>query len=163
MDQAGLRTFTEADADWVVARHAALYGEEAGFDASFGILVGRIVAKFLDAHDPLRERGWIAERGGERLGSIFCVTEGAEAPDVAKLRLFFVERSERGTGLAQRMLDACMDFARDAGYARMRLWTHESHRAAVRLYARNGFALIGSKTVRSYGQDLVEQVWERHL
>jgi DNA-binding MarR family transcriptional regulator len=155
-----LRALRPGDAGWIIARHGALYAEDEGFDPTFEALVAEILAAFLRSHDPARARGWIAARGEDRLGSIFCV---AETEEVAKLRLFFVEKSERGTGLAQRMLDTCMDFARGAGYRHMRLWTHESHRAAGRLYARNGFALTGTHPARSFGQDVVEQVWERAL
>ena len=39
--------------------------------------------------DAARECGIIAEGpGGQRLGSVFCMAEGAEAPDIARLRLF---------------------------------------------------------------------------
>lgn len=162
-EKPALRDLLPGDAGWVITRHAELYAQDEGFDATFEALVARIVADFLARHDPGRERGWIAVHGTQRLGSIFCVTESPQTPEVAKLRLFFVEASERGTGLAQQMLDACMGFARDAGYAHMRLWTHESHRAAGRLYARNGFALTHAQTVRNFGQDLVEQTWERPL
>jgi DNA-binding MarR family transcriptional regulator len=155
-----LRDLHPGDAGWIVSRHGALYAADEGFDESFEALVAEILAAFLRKHDPARERGWIAARGPLRLGSIFVV---AEAPEVAKLRLFFLEKSERGTGLAQRMLDTAMGFAQGAGFASMRLWTHESHRAAGRLYARNGFALTGGGAARSFGQDVVEQVWERRL
>jgi GNAT superfamily N-acetyltransferase len=149
------------DAGWLIQRHGELYAQEAGFDATFEPLVARILADFLDAHDPSRERGWIARAGDRRLGSIFCVQ--GPAPDTAKLRLFLLEPEVRGIGLGQRLLDACMGFARGAGYARMTLWTHESHRAACALYARNGFACVASKPVHSFGQDLVEQEWQRDL
>lgn len=155
-----LRDLAPGDAGWIVERHGALYAEDEGFDASFEALVAEIVADFLRSHDPARERGWIAARGDHRLGSIFCVRE---AETVAKLRLFLVEKSERGNGLAQGMLETCLAFARAAGFRRIRLWTHESHRAAGRLYARNGFALTGSVPARSFGRDVVEQVWERPL
>jgi len=42
----------------------------------------------------------------------------------------------------------------------MQLATHESHRAACALYARNGWRIATSHPVRSYGCDLVEQTWE---
>ena len=156
-----LDTLRIGDAGWLIQRHAELYAAEAGFDASFEPLVARILADFLDHHDPARERGWIARAGGRRLGSIFCVT--GPAPDTAKLRLFLLEPEVRGTGLGQRLLDTCLEFARGAGYGRITLWTHESHRAACALYARNGFACIASKPVHSFGQDLVEQEWARPL
>lgn len=160
MEEVILRPFGEADAAWIVARHGALYAEAEGFDATFSVLVAGIVRDFLAGHNANRERGWIAVRGGGRLGSIFCVDAG---DGVAKLRLFLVEPEARGTGLAQRMLEACVGFARAAGYRRMRLWTHESHRAAGRLYARNGFLLTASVAARSFGVDVVEQTWEREL
>lgn len=159
----GVRTFGAGDADWIVARHAELYARDEGFDETFGALVAEIVETFLRKHDPARERGWIGHRGDLRLGSIFCVQENPAAPEVAKLRLFLLEPEARGTGLAQRLLDTCMGFARGAGYRHMRLWTHESHRAAGRLYTRNGFALTAAQAVRSFGQDVVEQTWERPL
>ncbi|MDG4647449.1 GNAT family N-acetyltransferase [Roseibacterium sp. SDUM158017] len=142
-------------------RHAEAYAEDEGFDASFEPLVARILADFIDAHDPARERGWIARAGNRRLGSIFCV-QGPE-PDTAKLRLFFLEREARGLGLGRRLLEACLGFARDAGYARMTLWTHESHAAACALYARAGFTCVSSRPVRSFGRDLIEQEWTRDL
>lgn len=156
METVTIRPFTADDADWVVARHGVLYTQEAGFDASFEALVAEIVADFVETHDPSCERGWIAERAGQRLGCIFCVRlDGA----TAKLRLFLVEPETRGTGLGKRLLDTCLGFAKDCGYARLTLWTHESHRAACALYRARGFGCISSIPVRSFGQDLVEQSW----
>jgi GNAT superfamily N-acetyltransferase len=154
----GLRV---GDAGWLVMRHAEAYAEAEGFDAGFEPLVARILADFLDGHDPARERGWIARAGDRRLGSIFCVQ--GPAPDSAKLRLFYLETQARGLGLGRRMLEECLRFARQAGYARMTLRTHESHRAACALYARSGFSCVRSVPVHSFGCDLVEQEWTRDL
>jgi GNAT superfamily N-acetyltransferase len=159
---ARIRPFTAADLDWIVERHGALYAAAEGFDATFPALVRSIAAAFLAAHDPAREAGWIAEAGGLRAGSIFCVSE-APGGETAKLRLFLVEPDWRGTGLAGRLLDTCLGFARGTGYRHIRLWTHESHRAAGRLYARSGFALTDSRPAHSFGVDVVEQTWERPL
>ena len=97
------------------------------------------------------------------LGSIFCMAEGPDTPEIARLRLFLIEPEARGTGLAQRMIDACLSFASAAGYRQIRLWTHESHQAAGRLYARNGFALVASAPSRAFGCDVVDQTWQRDL
>ncbi|MCR8725309.1 GNAT family N-acetyltransferase [Frigidibacter sp. ROC022] len=159
-----LRPLRPGDADWLIAQHGRLYARDEGFDASFEQLVADIVAGFLRDHDPARERGWIAEAGGERLGSIFLVrAETGQPPDTAKLRLFLLLPQARGLGLGQRLHDACLDFARGAGYRRIVLWTHESHRAATRLYARNGWTMTGSRATRSFGRDVVEQAWFRLL
>jgi GNAT superfamily N-acetyltransferase len=149
------------DAGWVIMRHAELYAVDEGFDRSFEPLVARILAAFMESHDPAMERGWIARAGGRRLGSIFCV-RGPE-PGVARLRLFLVEPEARGLGLGRRLLATCLAFAREAGYARMTLATHGSHRAACALYAKSGFCLTRSEPVRSFGVDLVEQDWTRDL
>ncbi|MCA2010027.1 GNAT family N-acetyltransferase [Cereibacter sphaeroides] len=160
MDAITLKPFTAADADWLITRHGELYARDEGFDDSFRELVARIVADFLADKIAGREEGWIAWRGAQRLGSIFVVQED---PQTAKLRLVLLEVEARGTGLAQRLLEHAMGFARTAGYQRMRLWTHESHRAAGKLYARNGFQLVHSAPEHSFGVDVVTQTWECHL
>ena len=112
--------------------------------------------RFAD-HDPATERGWIAEKEGTRLGSIFCVRLNETT---AKLRLFLLVPEARGLGLGKRLLTDCLTFARENGYHRMQFWTHESHEAACALYTRFGFRLTNSKPVHSFGSDLVEQSWE---
>ena len=152
-----LRPFGPSDIDWLVERHQTLYARDEGFDDSFGPLVRSILEDFAAGHDPDAERGWIAEKGGAPLGSIFCVRLTEET---AKLRLFFLIPEARGLGLGKRLLERCMTFAREAGYRRMQLWTHESHAAACALYRAFGWQLVASKPVTSFGVDLVEQSWE---
>ncbi len=156
MTEIEIRRFTPEDRDWLVEQHEVHYARDEGFDASFGVLVAQILDDFLAGHDPACERGWIAWRAGQRLGSIFCVRLEA---DTAKLRLFLLTPDARGQGVGRRMLETCMGFARDAGYRHMQLWTHESHRAAGALYARNGWTLNSSRPVVSFGKENVEQDW----
>lgn len=156
MDAAAIRPFKPSDLDWLVAQHAELYARDEGFDDTFGPLVRSILNDFANAHDPACEAGWIAEAGGLRLGSIFCVRLDVQT---AKLRLFLLVPQARGMGLGRRMLGRCMSFAQNSGYAGMQLWTHESHRAACCLYARTGWQLQSSRPVHSFGRDLVEQSW----
>ena len=160
MDDIVIRPFRAEDAPWLVEQHGVLYTRDEGFDDNFGRLVARILDDFIRDHDPVRERGWIAERAGTRLGSIFCVTQDART---AKLRLFLLVPEARGQGLGKRLLTTCMGFARDAGYRDMALWTHESHAAACALYRAFGWQLTGSKPVRSFGVDLIEQSWRIRL
>jgi GNAT superfamily N-acetyltransferase len=155
-----LRDLAIGDAGWLIQRHAELYAASDGFDQSFEALVAEILADFIRTRDPALERAWIAHRGARRFGSIFCVRLDDET---AKLRLFLVEPEARGTGLGKRLLGTCLDWARARGYRRMTLWTHESHRAACALYAAQGFVLTGSKPVRSFGADMVEQSWQIDL
>ena len=157
MENIEIRTFDPDDRDWLISQHREHYCAKEGFDESFGVLVTQIIDDFIDGHDPNCERGWIASHGDQRLGSIFCVKLDAQR---AKLRLFLLMPESRGTGLGHLMLQTCMGFARDHGYEAMQLWTHESHRAAGRLYARNGWQLTGSRPVISFGKANVEQTWE---
>lgn len=157
MDDIEIRRFDPADRDWLVAAHADHYARAEGFDDTFEVLVAEIIDGFIADHNPDCEAGWVAWHGETRLGCIFCVKL---SDHTAKLRLFLMMEEARGKGLGRKMLDTCMGFARDSGYGEMKLWTHESHRAAGALYARTGWALVQSEPVVSFGQALVEQHWE---
>lgn len=155
-----IRRFEASDAPWLVAQHRALYARDEGFDDSFGDLVAEILRAFTADHDPVREHGWVAVENGQRLGSIFCVSQGATT---AKLRLFLLVPQARGKGLGKQLLNTCTGFARDAGYTKMVLWTHESHRAACALYTAMGWTLVSSCPEHSFGVDVIEQHWETAL
>jgi hypothetical protein len=57
----------------------------------------------------------------------------------------------------------CVQFARDAGYRKVRLWTQSNLLAARHLYEQAGFRLIGSESHHSFAQDLVAETWELRL
>ena len=156
-DSVHLRPYTADDFNWLVALHGMHYREVEGFDDTFAPLVASILKDFAAHHDPTCERGWVAERDGRRLGSIFCVRLDDQT---AKLRLFLLDAEARGLGLGKRLLSTCLQFARDCGYRQLRLWTHESHAAACALYRKSGFTCTSSKPVHSFSVDLVEQAWE---
>ncbi|TVT39867.1 GNAT family N-acetyltransferase, partial [Amycolatopsis rhizosphaerae] len=139
----------------------AIYAREYGWDSGFEALVARIVADYVDQHDPRAEAAWIAEIDGERVGSVFCVRGSDER--TAKLRLLLVEPGARGYGLGRRLVEECVAFARAHGYTAMELWTNDVLTAARHIYAKTGFRLVESEPHHSFGHDLVGETWRLKL
>lgn len=153
-----LRDFQTGDAAWIVGRHAELYTVTHGFDVGFEAFVARIVADHLLSAEPDREHGWIAEGpDGARLGCILCTAGDAET---ALLRILLVDPAARGLGLGRRLVEACLAFARQSGYRRLRLTTHQSLGPARALYAAAGLSRTEATPTRAFGQPAVEETWE---
>jgi DNA-binding MarR family transcriptional regulator/GNAT superfamily N-acetyltransferase len=155
-----IRDHAAGDIGWIIHRHGALYAAEYGWDETFEGLVAEIAGRFLKAHDPARERCWVAEREGEILGSVFVVDGG---DGVAKLRLLYVEPSARGGGLGRRLVDEALRFAARAGYRKMTLWTNDILVAARRVYEAAGFRLVAAEPHYSFGKALTGETWEKDL
>lgn len=155
-----LRPPRPGDLGWVIQRHGAIYAREFGWNEEFEALVAEIVAKYARKHDPKREACWIAERGGENVGCVFCVRKSAT---VAQLRILLVEPAARGSGVGARLVDNCVAFARAAGYRKIILWTNSVLHAARHIYEKAGFHLVREEPHRSFGHDLVGQFWALKL
>ncbi len=152
------------DLGWMVLAHGEIYAAEYGWDTTFEALVARIVADFAagvarpDSAGP--QRGWIAELDGRRVGCVLCVPAGDAT---AQLRILLVDPAARGHGIGAMLVDACVAFAREAGYARMRLWTNDPLVAARHIYLSRGFTLVEEEPHHSYGADLTGQIYELDL
>ncbi|MBO1334171.1 helix-turn-helix domain-containing GNAT family N-acetyltransferase [Streptomyces sp. VRA16 Mangrove soil] len=160
-DDVLLREPGPGDLGWIVARNAAVYAAEFGWNTDYEGLVARIVADFAQDHDPHLERVWIAELDGRPVGCVMCVRD--EAPGTARLRLLLVEPEARGLGIGDRLVRAVIDFARGVGYRELVLWTNDVLKSARSIYQRHGFVLVGETPHRSFGADLIGQDWKTTL
>ena len=156
-----LRQLKPGDVGWIIHRQTVLYHEEYGWDWTYEGLASRILGAFVAEFDPAREDGWVAERAGAVVGSIFLMK--SDDPAVAKLRLLYVEPSARGAGLGRTLVAACVARARELGYRELTLWTNDVLSAARRIYQAAGFKLVEEKPHHSFGHDLVGQTWTLEL
>jgi carbonic anhydrase len=81
----------------------------------------------------------VARYAGESAG---CVALRGIAGDAAEVKRLYVRERFRGLGLARALVQELIDVARAAGYARLRLDTHQSMIPAQRLYRSFGFGEI---------------------
>ncbi len=152
-----LRAHRPGDIGWVISRQAELYAGEYGWDGTYEALAAEICAAFIRNFREDREHCWIAELDGDRVGAVFLVYQNDE---VGKLRLLHVEASARGLGVGSKLVDACIEKARAAGYRKLVLWTNDILSSARKIYQAKGFKLIEEERHHSFGKDLVGQNWE---
>lgn len=93
-------------------------------------------------------------------GSVLLIR--SPAPETAKL-LLYVEPEMRGMGIGSRLGGACVERARAIGYRKLELWTNSVLASARRICEAAGFALTKETPHRSFGRDLVGQVWTLDL
>ncbi len=157
-----LRAPRIGDIGWIIHRHAVIYADEYGWNEQFEALVAQAAAAFLKRHDAARERAWIAELDGQFAGSIFVVQD-QEQTNTARLRLLMVEPMARGLGIGRLLAQTSIDFATQAGYDKMTLWTNDALIAARTLYEALGFVLVKQEPTELFGPRGVAQTWERPL
>jgi putative acetyltransferase len=65
-----------------------------------------------------------------------------QADGFAELKRFYVDPAYRGQGVADSVIEALVQHARTAGATTVRLETGDQQHAAMRFYARHGFAVV---------------------
>jgi DNA-binding MarR family transcriptional regulator/GNAT superfamily N-acetyltransferase len=154
-----IRTFRTGDLAAIAARQSILY-EPYGWKRPMEILQGEITTAFLRDFKPGREQCWVAERAGTMAGAVLLVDAGG---DVGQLRLLHVEPWARGLGIGSALVGECVTFARNAGYRRIRLWTHTILQSARRIYEAAGFRITETAVHHEFGEPVQGETWELEL
>ena len=154
-----IRTFRTGDLALIASRQAILY-QAYGWGRPMEILQAEITAAFLKHFKPGREQCWVAERAGLMAGSVLIVDAGG---GVGQLRLLYVEPWARGLGIGQALVAKCVGFARDAGYDKVRLWTHTVLASARRIYEGAGFRIVATEVHDEFGKPEHGETWELAL
>jgi GNAT superfamily N-acetyltransferase len=139
-----IRTSRLGDIGWVLERHVVVYPKEFGYAPEFETYVAQSLIPFLERADPKRERLWIAEVDGVRVGSI--AIHRSEKKGFAKLRWFLLEKEARGLGLGKKLMQTALRFARKAGYKGVHLFTVNDLQGARKVYEASGFTLAWQDT-----------------
>lgn len=144
-----------------MALHGAYYASRWQFAPHFEAEVAEEMGGFCRRLDPAREGLWVvAEDGGLALGGIALQ---AEADGAARVRWFMVDPAAHGRGVGAALLEYALNFARRAGYGRVRLHTFHGLEAAHRLYRRHGFVLTAETAGKPWGPPLALQTFELEM
>lgn len=151
-----LRTFGPGDLGKIGARQAILYADEWGWGQPLEALIYEIAGNFLRDFKPGREQCWVADCDGQMLGGVFLCEEDA---DTARLRLLYVEPEARGLGVGSALVRQCSEFAREAGYKRIVLWTHAVLDSARKIYAAEGYKVTSTERQTEFGKEEISEHW----
>lgn len=136
------------DVGEMIRLHGMLYKRECGYDTAFEGYVCHTFADFITRYDPAKDRFWLAQRGGQMVGSIAVVSH---TPEKAQLRWFLLLPEMRGRGLGKRMLQSAMDFCREQHYRTVFLETTDDQQKAIRMYEQAGFRQTDARDAYAWG------------
>ncbi|MGL4975509.1 MAG: GNAT family N-acetyltransferase [Bosea sp. (in: a-proteobacteria)] len=155
MSRATIRPATNADGERLAALIADCFGEYEGClyePAEFPELL-----RPADHYAALGARLWCVDGpDGTLVGSISA--REWPARDQVEIGKMYVAQSQRGNGLAQRLMTEAMAFAQASGAREMMLWTDTRFTRAHAFYEKHGF-------VRQIGERALGDVsltWEYH-
>ena len=152
-----LRRVQPGDIGYIAHRQMLLYQQAYGWDINYEIIAAEILCDFVKNFDAVKEQSWIAEANGKIIGSVFLAKESDK---VSKLRLLYVEPDARGLGLGTHLVEECINFAKQAGYQKMKLWTQSCLISARRIYKHFGFKPVKVESHNLFGFEMDGEYWE---
>ena len=88
---------------------------------------------------------WIAEDNGKIVGGCGIYPTENLPEGCGELVKFYLESSYRGKGIGRKLMDMCIDSARQMGYSQLYLESLPELGRAISLYERAGFRFISYK------------------
>lgn len=161
------------DEEVVVKEYSPEYGDKtvehlinvAGVEHGFREWDNHFISKeFLKISD--KEQFWIAVNSKDEVIGAMGLMESEFSENIAKLHSVYVDKDYRSTGVANRLLDKAMNFARECGYYKIVLHTSNAFPAGIKFYEKNGFTV--SKTIDTgfgiwYEKNLKDIKWNDYF
>jgi putative acetyltransferase len=85
---------------------------------------------------------FIAEEEGKMLGGAGINQLDGSAENVCELQRMFLTAESRGKGIGQKLMDMCIQSAKNFGYEKIYLETLDNMAGARKLYLKSGFEFI---------------------
>ncbi len=79
---------------------------------------------------------FVLEHNKKIIGSVGIIKH---KPKLARLKKTYLQKQFRGTGLAQKLLNKAVNFAKQKGYKKIILSTTSQMKAAIKFYQKHGF------------------------
>ncbi|SNY94531.1 bifunctional helix-turn-helix transcriptional regulator/GNAT family N-acetyltransferase [Flagellimonas pacifica] len=154
LDQISIRSNLEVgDMGFVIQSHAELFQEEYNYSILLEEYVAKGMLEIFILKKPNKNKAWICEHNGNRIGYLFLVDRG----ETAQLRYFFLMPEYRGIGLGKKLMDSFMNYLSSAGFSSCYLWTTNEQLSAQSLYLKYGFLLNEEKSSMVFGKPVTEQ------
>ncbi|MBX7044689.1 MAG: GNAT family N-acetyltransferase [Ignavibacteria bacterium] len=87
---------------------------------------------------------YIAEENGEMLGGAGIAQLDGTNENICELQRMFLLPEARGKGIGSKLMEMCMDAAKNFGYEKIYLETLDNMSEARKLYLKSGFEFISS-------------------
>ena len=94
---------------------------------------------------------WVAIENGEIIGTTGLIEV---SDNHALLKKIYVKESHRGQGIAQQLLDQCLEYAKQIGYDYVFLETYHRLERAKAFYAKNGFKPYDDGYQKPQGEEI---------
>jgi len=144
------------DLGQIVALHGTYYHAENGFDETFEPYVAIPLAEFV-LRKSNAEKIWIVEYENQVKG---CIAIVKADENTGQLRWYVLDKSIQGLGYGKKLIDAAIEFAWQAGYSKIVLWTISEQEKAISIYKKYGFKLVTQESTELWGKIVNEQCYE---